>query len=335
MKNSILELQMTVKKLTENTLTGIAITWPDGPKLFTMLLNKSLSDQVGADKFDQIDVVVQAYFSAVLNCRKNKLEEARLQLDAADQLFDQLIPDAKPFASLFKLSAWGNFYYKENEFTKAINLLVEGLSISADLERKGLDVLIHRRIEQIQNIVNIYSKMGCVEQSDLLLKNIIKFVYTGVIDGLFIKDWNHEYMRKVGVLHENTLNSLFSQIATQNLRQMKNPIYNDPYFYNSFYKDFLKMVNADNYNSVILYNWMYIKASYVKDGVVSFFNNLDEFLKDPNITKAYDVYKVNLLSQAITILESHQLDQDAVISDHIRGYANQHLQGSQQIRIVV
>jgi hypothetical protein len=324
------DLQVFAKKLS--ALEQRPLTAADGLKsyngeaLFAALLNNELRAQVGEESYGQAQHVIAEYFKAVLLCRESKLPEALAQLHAADQLRPPLAGNALDYATLFQLSAWGNYYYKAREADRAIELLRQGLCLSADLERRGFGAFIYRRIEQLQNIANILSKQPDPNAAHRLLKNVLTFMYSGRANGLFIDDWDAATLAQTRILQEGTLHSVLRQIADQNTRNMDHPVYDNAFYYNFFYKGLLDELATDTYNRVVLYNWVYVKSSYYEQGPAAFLNNVLEFLADEAIAPNYNVLKANLLSQAIWhCRQQAPADVQQPIITSIRGFARHYI----------
>ncbi|RSK37520.1 hypothetical protein [Hymenobacter metallilatus] len=273
----------------------------NGQALFAALLNNELKAQAGEEGHRQADHVVGQYFKAVLLCRKNELAAALAQLQQADGLLDSLPAVTVDFVTLFQLSAWGNYRYKTQEGDVGIALLRRGLGISARLERQGFGPLIYRRIEQVQNIANILFRQQQVEAANQLLSNALTFVHTGRAQGLLLDDWDWATMRRVRTLQESTLEAVLSQLAAQNTQYMADAVYHNEYYHRVFFRGLLQELETDTYNRVVLYNWLYAKNSYFERGAEEFLRNALEFLADEAITAAYDVFKANLLAQAIWV----------------------------------
>jgi hypothetical protein len=267
--------------------------------LFAALLNNELRAQAGQEAHALADRVIEGYFEAVLSCRRSELAVAHDQLCHADSLMPMLPAPTVDYVTLFRLSAWGNYHYKAGAGPTAIALLQQGLAISADLERRGYYPFIYRRIEQLQNIAAIYFKQHDYEAAHALLKATLRFVHGGPAQGLLINDWDTAAISRVRPLQENTLQALFHQLATNNTQYLSHVAYDNAYYYRVYFKDLLQEMEADTYNRIVCYNWLYTKVSYFAEGFEAFLSNMLEFLSDPDIVPAYDFLKANLLAQVI------------------------------------
>ncbi|WP_158797076.1 hypothetical protein [Pedobacter sp. L105] len=287
---------------------------------FSILLNMVATQNLGAEVNNRISAVTDAYFRGVVKCRKNDIQEALDTLCLADHLDDTLDGEALRLTNLFKVSAWANYYYKTNEFDKAIHLLVGGLSRSIELEKEGYYVLIFRRIEQLQNISRILISAGRYMEGFNLIRNIIRFLITGSAEGLYVADWDHKKIVKIRQLMESTCDAVFIQLAMLNTKTMESNIYDDRFYDEFFFKEFLETLPVDTYNRTIIYNWMYVKTSYA-EGEAGFFNNMTDFLVDADISSEYNVLKKNLLHQAVYVLKNTHNSEfenyESVISDYI------------------
>ncbi|KIO77379.1 hypothetical protein TH53_09740 [Pedobacter lusitanus] len=290
--------------------------------VFSFLLGKQ--DNENTITGPQIHHCIDIYLDAVVACRKNDFKEADRLFEMADGLFDT-IPESHVLPKLFKLSAWGNYYYKVARWEEAIALMKEGLLLSAELERNGYPILIFRRIEQIQNISRIYQKMGDLEKANNLIKNIITFIYSGHAEGLIIEDWNHELIRAVALVQENAMDSVFNQLASLNSALMYTGEYDNVYFNTHIFQPLLADMPADLYNRAIAHNWMYVKASYFNDPEEVYFENLKAFFGDTEISAAYDHFKANLLEQVIFYLNKDDKERTSLAIAQIQQYAEAHL----------
>lgn len=297
----------------------------NGQALFAALLNNELRAQVG-DAHRQSDYVIAEYFKAVLLCRENNLAAALAQLQRTDALAPTLPAGTEDFAQLFKLSAWGNYYYKTREADRAIALLCEGLVLSASLERRGFGAFIYRRIEQLQNIGNILFKSQRDDEAHELLRNVLTFMHTGHAKGLFTDDWEVATLTYTRILQEGALHAVVRQIAHQNTLYQEHPQYNHAFYHQFFFQDFARELETDTYNRVILYNWAYVKNSYLEQGPAAFLENTLAFLADEAVAINYNNLKVNLLSQVIWCSRQQApAEVHEPIIQSIRSFARQHI----------
>ncbi|MCA8832857.1 hypothetical protein [Hymenobacter pini] len=298
---------------------------PDTQALFTALFNNQLKAQVGPEVAEQASQLVAHYYKAVQLCRKNELTAALAQLHLTDARQAGLPAPAVEFVTLFQLSAWGNYYYKNGEGTRGIDTLLHGLSISARLEQEGYEVFIHRRIEQLHNIATIYLKQQQYEQAHALIKNTLTFVHSGQASGLFIADWDGALLGRVKLFQEATLEDSLGRMAGHNTQLMDHPTYGNEFYYQHYLRDLLRDLATTTYNRLVLHNWLYAKASYFEQGPEAFFRNVLEFLSDPDITPNYDVFRANLLAQAIWAIRQQPVPQQAELIATIQQFSDAHL----------
>ncbi|MBO9673513.1 MAG: hypothetical protein J7577_08715 [Sphingobacteriaceae bacterium] len=289
--------------------------------VFSILLNAEAAKKMGDEMNDRISEVTDTYFNAVVLCRKNKLTEAHDILLLGDTAFEDFEEEPQCLIRLFKLSAWANYHYKAGQFNQGIDLLVSGLSLSARLEAEGYEILQFRRIEQLQNISRILFSSKKYLEGFTLLRSILRFIINGNTDGLCINDWNHQKFMQIRQMTENTLDSVFIQLAILNSSAHETP-FGDLFYYDFFFKELLETMETDTYNRSILYNWMYIKASYFKEGPESFLNNISIFLKDEEISPDYNKLKENLLLQSIRVLEKHECKDLKKVQEGVSSYLN-------------
>jgi hypothetical protein len=301
--------------------------------LFSALLQNEIRVQIDSVTWQHMDGVIGQYFEAVLLCRESKLASARAQLELSDTMVPGLEGIVLDFVTLYKLSAWGNYYYKTKEAAKAISLLHQGLTISAKLERKGYHPLIYRRIEQIQNIANIYFKQQDHDSGNKLLNNAIRFVHSGVAEGLLIDDWDTSILNRVHALQEITFRGLISQLVNRNSAYMNDRIYDNAYYYKFFFQELLQELETNTYVRLVSYNWLYVKASYFTQGLDAFCSNSLEFISDPYVSATYDEFKANLLVQTIHCIKNNKtLQNSREMIDRITSFAKLHLnQGATKI----
>ncbi|MBB6271583.1 tetratricopeptide (TPR) repeat protein [Pedobacter cryoconitis] len=290
--------------------------------VFSFLLAKQ--DKENTFTGPQIHRCIDIYLDAVIACRKNDFQETDRLLELADGLLDTL-PESHILPKMYKLSAWGNYYYKLERWDEAIAFMKEGLLLSAEVERQGYPILIFRRIEQIQNISRIYQKKGDLKKAADLLRNIIIFIYSGKVEGLIIDDWDYELIKAVALVQENALDSVFNQLASLNTTLMNTKDYDNRYFVLNFFNTFLADMPAEFYNRTITHNWMYVKYSYFNVTEETYFENLKAFLGDPEISEAYDHFKVNLLEQVIFYLNKDDIEYAAFVIAQIQKYAETNL----------
>jgi hypothetical protein len=301
----------------------------NGQALFGALLNNELRAQVGDDAFRHAEHAITEYFEAVLLCRKKELPAALRQLQRADALMPALASGTEEFVTLFKLSAWGNYYYQACEGNQAVELLRQGLRISADLERRGYGAFIFRRIEQLQNIANIYFKQQQDEAAHRLLKNVLTFMHSGRATDLLIEDWDTGPLAQLRIMQESTLHAVLRHIAVQNTRFMDHPVYDNAYYYRFYFKDLLVELETNTYNRVVLYNWTYAKASFFEAGPAAFLENVLAFLADEAIIPTYNVLKANLLAQALWYIGQQQLASPHPVIESIQNFARHHITDSE------
>lgn len=293
------ELSVFVEKLTALTQHAPALKTLDAQALFAALLKNGLLAQAGPEVYVHTTRLANSYTEAVNLARKGPLAIALAQLYRTDAALAALPASAGEFAELFRLSAWGYYHYKAQDGALGLELLRQGLGLSAALERRGYPALVYRRIEQLQNIARIYSTSEQPALAQQLLKNTLTYIHSGLASGLFIDDWDVATIGQVPVLQESTLRSVFIQLAEHNTRTMSHMYYGDAYFYLTVVREVLAQFEATTYNRVVLYNWLYVKASYYEQGPAAFLANVLSFVRDPEVAREYDQLKANLLAQAI------------------------------------
>ncbi|MEH3113746.1 hypothetical protein [Pedobacter terrae] len=289
--------------------------------VFSILLNAEAAKKMGDEMNNRISEVTDTYFNAVVLCRKNKINEALTVLHHGDTAFENFEDEPKSLIRLFKLSAWANYHYKAGQFNQGIDLLVSGLSLSAKLEAEGYEVLQFRRIEQLQNVSRILFSSKKHLEGFTLIRSIFRFIIGGNTDGLYVKDWNHQKFTQIRQMMENTLDSVFLQLAILNSSNQEKS-FDDLFYYDFFFKELLETMEADTYNRSILYNWMYVKASYFKEGPEAFLNNISIFLKDEEISPDYHKLKENLLLQSIQVLEKYECEDFKKMQESVYLYLN-------------
>lgn len=305
-------------RLTEQHKTADKFAKPQRG-VFSTLLNAEAAKKMGHEMNNRISEVTDTYFNAVVLCRKNKITEALTVLLQGDAAFGNFEAEPQRVINLFKISAWANYHYKAGQFKQGIDLLVSGLPLSAKLEAEGYGVLQFRRIEQLQNVCRILFSSKKYLEGFTLMRSIIRFIVSGNTEGLYIKDWNHQKFTQIRQMMENTLDSVFLQLAILNSSAHETP-FGDLFYYDFFFKELLETMEADTYNRSILYNWMYVKASYFKEGKEAFLNNISIFLKDEEISPDYNKLKENLLLQSIQVLKKHECDDLKAVQESVSLY---------------
>lgn len=291
-------LSLFVEKLT--ALAGPRPTLSvDANAFVATLMSKEMEKQMGPELFRHYDYMATEYSGAVVECRRGNLPAALDRLRRTDELVLTLHETALKVVTLCQFSAWANYYYKAGQGEQAVALLHQVLHTSAALERTGCEVLIFRRIDQLLNIATIYFKQKQIEVANELMRNILYFVLTGQAQGLFIDDWDGTAVRRVRLFQEGALDEVVSRLAAQNTIQMEHPTYDNAYYYHFFFRDLLHKLPTDTYNRVVLYNWLYTKASYFELGPAAFLENVLAFVGDAEVASAYDLLKANLLAQVI------------------------------------
>lgn len=288
--------------------------------LFAALINDELKIHVGVEGLQQARQVLNHFNKGVQYCRENNLLDAYSYLQYCDKQLAELPPAAHDFVTLFRNAAWSNYYYKANQGKQAIELLREGFLLSAELERQGYPAFLYWRIGQLFNITTLLFKEKDYEAGHSLLKNALIFTYSGKVKDLLIDDWDGLAVSQVRTLQESSLNQLFVQVARQNTSLMHCKQYDNQYYYNFFFEQFLLEMEAETYNRMVIYNWMHAKASYIQLGLRDFLINTWDFLTDPNITGEYNIFKANLLAQVrYTILS--QWPQDVVLVEKLERFS--------------
>jgi len=271
----------------------------DTQALFSALLTNEFKAQYGPAGFAQADAVMRQYNEGVVRCRTGQLPEALAELRRADEQLAALAPALVPYTTLFQLSGWGNYYYKAGEGERAVQLLAQGLGLSAELERQGHQALIYRRIEQLQNIATIYGKQQQVERASQVLKNTAIFIHAGRAHGLFSPDWDAATLGQVPALQETTLYNVCRQLAELDTLRLAQPAGPEAdYFHRAVGPELLAGLAPTTYDRTVLYNWLYVKASYYAESPVAFFENVLAFLADAQVAPRYGVFQANLLAQA-------------------------------------
>lgn len=153
------------------------------------------------------------------------------------------------------------------------------------------------------------------------MRSVIRFIISGNTDRLYTREWNHKKFTQIRQMMENTLDSVFLQLAILNSSAQETP-FGDLFYYDFFFKELLETMETDTYNRSILYNWMYVKASYFKEGQEAFLNNISIFLKDDEISPDYNKLKENLLLQSIRVLAQHECEDLKKVQESVALYLN-------------
>lgn len=290
-------------------------------KLFGALINNELRARVGTEDIQRAASLVTDYYRAVELCRANQLAAAQAQLQRCDEHLQTLPSESTAFVLLSRAGAWSNYYYKAQQSSQAIEVLREGFHTSAALERQGYSVFLYWRIGQLFNITTVLFKEKNFEQAHHLLKNALKFAYSGQASDLLIDDWYAQPVDSVRLLQESCLDQLFGQVAQQNTRLMEHEQYGNSYYCHFFFNELLVAMEAETYNRVVIYNWMYAKVSYEEQGLRAFLDNTMDFITDPAITRDFDVFKVNLLAQVQWALQQ-QFPHDQQLTEQVKRFSD-------------
>ncbi|OGX90173.1 hypothetical protein [Hymenobacter coccineus] len=296
------------------------------PALYSVLFNRELEAQTGAVVYKQASQLAAQYHKAVQACRQQDLAGALAHLLTVDAALTAAARAGLPavatdFVTLFRLSAWGNYYYKANKAARAVEILRQGLGLSAALERQGYPVFIYRRIEQLQNIATIYFQQQQYDLANTLIKNTLNFVHSGRVAGLFIDDWDAATFRSMRLIQESTLDEGFGRLAKQNTQLMGHATYGNAYYCQTFFQDLLQTLETDTYNRAVLYNWLYVKVAYHEQGPDAFYEYALSFFSDANIAPQYDGLKANLLAQAVWEVKQHAPRDRQELMDAIRHFS--------------
>jgi len=318
------ELSVFVEKLTALRRQATPLKTLDTQALFAALLKNGLLRQAGAEVYGHTTRLADAYTQAVDLGRRGALAEALAQLHRTDEALAALPAGMGEFAELFQLSAWGYYYYKTGESAQGFELLRRGLGLSAALERRGYPALVYRRIEQLQNLARLHSQSQQPELTQQLLKNTLTYLHSGQASGLFIADWDAAAIGQVPALHEATLRSVGNQLAEHSTLTMSHPTCGNAHFYHTVVREVLAQLEATSYGRVVLYNWLYVKASYYEQGPAAFLDNVLTFVSDTEIAREYDLLRANLLAQAIWHMQQ-QPEPVRPLLEAIRTFAEGHL----------
>lgn len=272
------------------------------PSLFVDLLQQRLAEQCGPEAPVQVGSLIEAYSKAVGLCRKEELGAALAHLQGVDHLVAEVPEKQREFLTLFQLSAWGNYYFKNRQADLALAALTEGLNRSAHLEQAGYYPLIHRRIEQLQNIAMIYYRQQQPQAANELLRNTLRFVHSGHAHGLLVAHWDRARLEQVPALQDSTLQYVFQSVAKHNCHSHATPGYGENYYYHFFYQEALAQLAVTTPTRQILRQWLLVKCARLEAGEQAFLQRVLAFFAEPAVAADYGPLKTNLLQQVVHLI---------------------------------
>ncbi len=303
MENSIKSFAESIDRSWVSNTSNIFSSQP----IFEHLLKEQVLKNVSEDEYETILAITQDYLVAVKQCRENLLSEAFKKLKDVDSQLIRLSGFSYQIAYLFKLSAWGNYYYKEGSHQKAINLLVVGFKQSAVLEELGVYALIYRRIEQLMNISYVLTASNKALEAIKLLFDSLNFSLFGEANDLYIKKWDYNAYIKHTIISDNNTKVLLQELCFQDSKSIiTGDLQKLNYMYRR-YEDLLKSIDSrDDYMAALIFNWISVKKEIKHNSSESTIQWVKSFVEDENIDSAFDFLKVNLFIQLEDVIPGHK-----------------------------
>lgn len=272
-------------------------------KLIDILREKEVFDvcQVTREKYDAVNeidiklgkVVKDIVFETHLDesYKEYLTFEAQIERETAGDLYI--------YAKQGALSVKSLYFYKAQNWDKAIDFTVECVALNDYLVHRGMSSLNLRIFEQNKNISRILYKSGRNEEGAILLNHLFNYLLNGVNNGLYGSIFHHpEYWEKVPIIRETYAYELVCMIVEDMIW---------------FYPDSRKLYpmdwyegldfEVDNPNRQVIYNFMYINRQMHSGNYDDLVDSLIYYFEQP-ISIYYEIFKVSLLVDFIKLVRS-------------------------------
>lgn len=271
-------------------------------KLVGILREKEIYDvcKVGKEEYelvDKIDIELGGVVKDLLyekDLEKSLEDYYRLERKINELTTGNLYIYAKQGA----LSVISLYYYKKQNWEKAIDYTVECIALNDYLIQLGMNSLNLRVFEQNKNISRILFRAKRNTEAQELLKRLFEYMLTGKSVGLYGGTLLHKtYWEKVPIVRETYSYEMFCMIAEDMIWFNKDNI--TEYFPSDWFpvSDF----DVDNPNRQVLYNYMYIVNQLKAENYEDFIDSLIYYFSEP-ISLYYDLLKVSLLLDTIKLV---------------------------------
>lgn len=273
-------------------------------KLVGILREKEIYDicQVGKAEFDLvdgIDIELGVVVKDILyerDLEKSLEDYYRLERKINETTSGNLYIYAKQGA----LSVISLYYYKKQNWEKAIDYTVECIALNDYLIQLGMNSLNLRVFEQNKNISRVLFRAKRNDEAQELLKRLFDYMLTGRSVGLFGGTFLHKaYWEKVPIVRETYSYEMFCMIAEDMIWFNKSDSL--AYFPSDWFPE--NNFEVDNPNRQVLYNYMYIINQLKSENYEDFIDSLIYYLNEP-ITLYYDILKISLILETVKLVES-------------------------------
>lgn len=200
------------------------------------------------------------------------------------------------YVNLYYLSGLAYYYYRKQDFTKALSYTLEEIQETQDIESKGATILHYRRTGHVLNLIKIFQSMNENDKVLELSFGLIQYLLIG--DKTFMPDgnWESYLLNYVPYIKQRALDITFMQTVDIFIKYGDNDAMKSLIFWNVF--DKLPEFEPQNDNQAMIYNWIYLQKHFFNNRYTEFINESIEFCQTP-FDSSFDSLKLSLLPNII------------------------------------
>jgi cellobiose-specific phosphotransferase system component IIA len=283
-------------------------TYDDG-KLWMLFVEKEIRQLISQPDYEQAGEAAGYFFQAVSLLKNRQFADAEAQISEGNRRVLRLNhPHAYLYARQFQLSAEALVQHKRQNYAGAFSQTLECIALNEHLVRLGCPSMVFRCLEQNINLSRIYGRRGEVAAERRIVNGLLRYLLFNDADAIwgttYPKTYDPAQANYLTYVSEGTLKIYIAMVAGKlieaaaNVPTAEGPLYDD-------LLGNLGEFDTPTLERVVIYNWLYLKRTYLAGHIEEFITNLPDFLGDP-YERRFDVLKLSLCQNLLHWLHTQQ-----------------------------
>jgi|GEM_PF-1678610 len=305
----------------------------DKEKIFMALHEKELKEICGINKEDitSADHILKKLteIAKELMSKNTNLDDSfKKYLDIEQEIESSFLGNHYIYVKQRALSVKALYYYKIDNFNKAIVFTIECNALIEYLLNQGMYTLSTRCFEQNKNISRVYFKSNQIELGNKTANSLLCYLFKGEHkEGLFGSIYNNNfYWSKNSDLREFFAYEAFTNVAENIVRSNLNNHLD--FFPNEWYIDLNFEIETPERQ--LIHNWISVNKHLKKGNYEEYFDSLTCFFQQP-YNKHYDILKIFLLIDLTKLIMKLNVENKELITEKISDFFNHKIIGNKSL----
>lgn len=300
-------------------------------KLIDILREKEVFDvcKVSREQYDHANAIDLKLGKVVrdLVFETNIEDSYKEYLILEEQIEREFSGDLYIYAKQGALSVKSLYYYKAQNWDKAIDFTVECIALNDYLVHRGMPSLNLRIFEQNKNISRVLYKSGKNAEGGILLNHLFNYLLNGVNNSLYGSIFHHaEYWEKVPLIRETYAYELVCMIV-------EDMIWFYPDMTELYPMDWYEGLDfeVDNPNRQVIYNFMYINRQMHAGNYEELIDSMIYYFEQP-ISIYYEIFRASLLLDFIKLVRLSDHPEKEQVESRIQQFLFDHVKMTDRMK---